>query len=311
VDDPGHRPMIDDMVRCGEIFEKVGLYPTGKKLDTLSWRNDYYRWIGKLHLDHRNGMSYGFLAWQMPLRVPKLFPIEEAKKRWGNLVLDDKDHFVVDGKVHVILEVAGERLTMPIPDVWVLSQRSGSHKTRFDPSKDLVKMGLINGVMHLETPHGVKLSPDYKPSFDTRVMLAHSVGNAIVAALLRHMWPDSDFARRMEEVGIAMSHWHGYLNPAYVPDGWFVHGIENPHVSCSSPQSAIYALDGKLQAFQKSLEDAREFKGDIHIEPHHGTNICYTTLTDFAQYVSAGDHVVRLGNSFFNEYGSTTHGDPR
>jgi hypothetical protein len=66
--DAHHKEATLDMVESGNLLEKTGLYPEGKKIDSLPFRNSYYRWIGKLHLDNRNGMSYGFLARQVLIR---------------------------------------------------------------------------------------------------------------------------------------------------------------------------------------------------------------------------------------------------
>jgi hypothetical protein len=164
-------------------------------------------------------------------------------------------------------------------------------------------MGLSNGKMYLQTHDGMSIDNDYKTSFDTQVILAHSVGNAIIASIINHKSNiDSEFLNRYLRNGISISHWHGYIHPESVPEGWYVHGVTNPHVACSSPQSAIYAIQGKLESFLESLKTNTEYKGDIHIEPHHGTNVCFTSITDLAKYLVDNPKASILGNSYFYLY---------
>ena len=170
------------------------------------------------------------------------------------------------------------------------------------PNKDLLKIGLKNGRMLIQVPKGLKITPDYKPSFDTKVILAHALGNAIIGLVLKHLNPDSGFVKNLESNGMAIAHWHGYINPNVVPDGWQVYGEGNTPVSCSTSQSAIYALAGKIDSFIRYLPEKRNYSGDIQIEPHHGSNMCHLSLKDLADFLSHRDDVSRLGNYYLNHY---------
>lgn len=291
---------VDDLVEGALVFSKTHLYPDGKKIDSLPFRNDFYRWIGKLHLDNRNGMSYGFLAIQLPGEVSKLITEDEFKKVYS--IETSKDYLFIEEKLYIKLLIKGHKYWMKVPEVWVLSQKSGTDKTHVNPNKDLIKMGLIHGKMYLQTQRGEVIDNNYKTSFDTQVILAHAVGNAIIASILNQVDPNSSFLSRYQNYGISISHWHGYIHPEHVQSGWYVHGISNPHVACSSPQSAIYALDGKLKSFTESILNNTEYKGDIHIEPHHGTNICYTSIKDLANYLVNNPTASILGNSYYYLY---------
>ena len=300
VSDKALKPLIDDLVKGALIFDKTNLYPKGKKIDDLPFRNDFYRWIGKLHLDNRNGMSYGFLAIQLPGKISPLLTENEFKKLVHEKVNDSS--YVYNNDLFVRINLNGETYWLKVPEVWVLSQKSGSDKTHVNPKRDLIKMGLSNGKMILQTQYGSVIDNDYKTSFDTQVILAHSVGNAIIASILNRIEPGSEFLKRYLEKGISISHWHGYIHPDHVQKGWFVHGVANPHVACSSPQSAIFALEGKLDSFEESLKSHIEYKGDIHVEPHHGTNICYTSITELADYLVNNPTASVLGNSYLYLY---------
>ncbi|MEN9614450.1 MAG: hypothetical protein RLZZ347_757 [Candidatus Parcubacteria bacterium] len=286
-----HKETAEDLILGAKLFGQTKLYPTGKKIDLLPFRNNYYRWIGKMHLDNRNGMSFGFLARQMAVQIPKMTIIQGAQK-------ESKDYFIKNGRIHLTIEIANQSMSFELPDVWVLSQRSGSDKVNINPEKDLLKIGLSHGKMMIQTPEGLELHEDYKPSFDTKVILAHAIGNVIVATISKYLNINKDFVNRLETVGLSLSHWHGYVNEKYIPEGWVAYGSNNPHVACSSPQSAIYALAGKLDSFKQTVTKEMVYNGDIHIEPHHGTNITFTSIHDLATLFLKNPDMTSLGNKY-------------
>jgi len=296
--DEHHKYAVKDMLESGNLLEKSGLYPQGKKIDSLPFRNGYYRWIGKIHLDNRNGMSYGFLARQLPTVLSSLIPLEQAKGQFGEAIQPDKDYFEYEKSLYLIIDLPTGTFAMKVPEVWVLSQRSGCNKTKMDPERDLIKLGLVSGKLYLQSSKKVKLNQNYKTSFDTKLILANALGNTIIASILKHFQKDSEFAKLVESNGLAICHWHGYINEKSLPKNFLVHGNQNPNVSCSSPQSAIYALDGKLRAFIESMGGGNDFAGDIHVEPHHGTNIIFPSLQQFGEYIVNNPDTSTLGNKY-------------
>ena len=302
ISDVVHKPVINDLMRGSQMFEGTGLYPPGKKIDDLPFRNDFYRWIGKIHLDERNGMSFGFMARQMPTKLSALIRFSDADDSFKSHLQSTKDHFTVGGEMYIKIEVLDGKYIMKVPDIWVMTQRSGCNKVNFNPNLDLVKIGLVNGKMYIETPTELKLRPDYKTSFDTQVILAHTLGNSIIASILQHFSPGNEFAHSIESTGVAIAHWHGYINPKHIFTGWHVHGVSNPHVACSSPQSAIYALTGKLRVFKQIHAKGEIYSGDIHIEPHHGTNITFPTLQGLSEFLLANREISVLGNKYLTLY---------
>jgi len=302
-DDIAHRRISQELKQGAALFERTGLYPKGKKIDELPFRHNFHRLIGKLHLDNRSGMSFGFFAHQMPTSVDMPILVADFIKKDGHEnAFKNSDIFVDNksGNIFVLFEIVGSRIVVKVPDVWVLSLRSGSDKTSFNPETDLLKLGLVNGEMWMEFPSSVKINNDYKPSFDTKVILAHAVGNALIASLARWVDSKNTFAENLKTSGITISHWHGYFNKIYVPEGLTMYGLSNPHVSCSSPQSAIYALIGKLKAFFDTVLSVSTQKdvGDIHIEPQHGINICYPSLVKLADFLLKNPEASALGNKY-------------
>jgi hypothetical protein len=301
--DQKHKRFVDDLTYSGKELAATGLWPAGKHMRDLPFRSALHRWIGSLHLDKRNGMSYGFLARQLPTTLMPLLTEVEAQKRFGFLATEDQDWYVTSNALVIRLGVDGNRLYMQVPDVWVLTQRSGSDKTHMNPSRDLVKMGLKNGHLYLQLPVQLKVASGFRTSFDTKVILAHAVGNAIVASIGHHLDACDTFASQLMSNGMAISHWHGYLDSKNLPEGWHAYGMLNPHVACSSPQSALYALSGKLATFARVLSRSNhQYLGDVHIEPHHGSNIVFPSLTSLAEYLTHHPSTTALGNKYLDTW---------
>ncbi|MES2314447.1 MAG: hypothetical protein V4524_00725 [Patescibacteria group bacterium] len=292
---PEYATAVQDLIDGGMAFEGTNLYPKGKKMADLPFRNKFYRWIGSIHLDHRNGMSYGFLARQLPTELPALEPYSQAYASEG-------DYFIRDGHIYLKLDLAQGKFILQVPPIWVMTQRSGADKTHIDIHKDLLMLGLVDGKMRMRTPDGLKLTADYKPSFDTKVILAHAVGNAITAAIMNHFQSNAEYVKNVRENGLAIAHWHGYFHPQHIPKGWYHHGYGNPHVACSTPQSAIFALDGKLNTFEKAMKEGADYHGDIHIEPHHGTNIVFPSVKELGRLLMENPEASVLGNKYLGYY---------
>jgi hypothetical protein len=296
-----HRPIVREMQEGAILFDQTNLYPKGKKIDELPFRHPFHRLIGKLHLDNRNGMSFGYLAFQMKAELSTPIPYDEFTKKYSE-AFGETDIFVEPDTrfLFVACIVNKRKIVLKVPDVWVMTIRSGADKTHFNPEVDLLKIGLVNGKMMMQLPKGLKIHKDYKPSFDTKVILAHAVGNALVGSIISIYDNKHQFVLSLTEKGLSISHWHGYFNRTLLQKGVSVYGGENLHVSCSSPQSAVYALDGKLKSFSDKIRKSElsEYRGDIHIEPHHGINITFPSLIELAQYILDNPEATSLGNKY-------------
>ena len=147
----------------------------------------------------------------------------------------------------------------------------------------------------------MRVDTQYRPSFDTKVILAHAVGNAIVASILAYKNKENEFSRVVRKNGVGICHWHGYFDPKRMPKGIRAYGQKNPHVACSSPQSALYALGGKLSHFIEQ-NGTNFYLGDVHIEPHHGINISYSSIESLAQFLLDNPEASVLGNKYLSRY---------
>jgi len=265
LNDPSLRPYVDDFVRSGPVWQQTGLLLYHTSMEELQFRNAWYKRIAAAYLDHRSGMSYGFLARQMASTYhPSWMEREEADE--------------------VVLRLAGDGFPISVPGVWVLTTRSGCDKSRIDPLKDLLLMGLSRGRVVIATPRGLNPQIDSKPSYDTQTILAHAVANALIASLLNMLHTESRFSSMIAGNGAALAHWHGYIPKAAIPPGYTVHGTANPPVSCSTYQAALFAFAGKIGAVAECLKNGATFEGDIHVEPHHGVNVTGPSLLDLARW---------------------------
>jgi hypothetical protein len=275
--EPRYRPYIQDFQESGKLWADTGLILFHTSLESLEFRNRYYKRLAAAYLDHRSGMSYGFLARQLPVTPAPVISMTEAAARFGADRVSG-EVITADDAMWVRAHLPAGDVWMQVPEVWVLMTRSGCDKSNIDPHRDLVKLGLSHGKIIFATPRGVSPGLDSKPSYDTQTILSHAVANALVAALQLRQTSSSRFASTLTSSGMALAHWHGYLHQAKLPDAYVVHGEENPPVSCSTFQAAIFALRGKLDAFVQAASTGREFAGDLHTEPHHGVNLTGPTL---------------------------------
>jgi hypothetical protein len=254
-------------------------------LSELAFRNNKYRRIASAFLNWRTGMSYGFLAHQLPTATLPAIDLDDASAGLALMDWTKKDFYDVDNHMCVAVKLRDKRFLVNIPEVSVLCTRSGCKKTHPDPARDLLKLTLREGKTIVGTPNDLAPESDCQPSFDTISILANAVGNVIVASILAKIYPESNFSAALNYTGMALAHWHGYLLSSELPPGYYFHGQNNPPVCCSTPQAAIFALSGKLSALQQSIVDGIEYLGDFHEEPSHGTNATGRSLMDLVQLV--------------------------
>ncbi len=254
------REIANDFIRCSALWKNNQCLVTHTSTEGLEYRNGFYRRIVARYLDRRSGMSYGFFARQRPLGVTPALHERPPE--------DD----CTAGRFLTVL-LQGRTLHVPVPTVSVITTRSGCRKHLLDAENDLVEIGLTRGRPWMRTPGNTEGNHDARPSFDTLTILAHALGNAVAASILKTLSPGSEFPAHLERNGASMTHWHDYPSEELLPKGYHGHGRRNPPVSCSTPQSAAYSLMGKIAALEKALSEGKEYRGDVHFEPNHGTNI--------------------------------------
>ncbi len=281
--------VAEDFRQCAALWSTNDLLLTHTSRKDLNYRSPLYRKIVARYLDERSGMSYGFFARQLPSDAPPAVRLTETDLEPQALQQAPSGIIVHEGRSCVPVSVLDEWFLVEPGAVTVITTRSGCRKTALDPETDLLSITLDNGRITLRTPASLPDTTVSKPSFDTLTILAHALGNRFIASILKTVRPSWTFPWKLGESGASMTHWHGYPDGSFAPEGYFVHGQKNPPVSCSTPQSAVYSFLGKIEALEKALKSDTPYLGDIHIEPNHGTNIVGTlSLADTASLINAG-----------------------
>ncbi|MFH1411341.1 MAG: hypothetical protein ABIG55_01690 [Candidatus Omnitrophota bacterium] len=75
IDTPGLKPYVMDLVNAGEPFAKSGLFDVTKNMGEFNYKDKIYERIVSMHLDERRGMSYGFLARFLPLKLSEVMVV--------------------------------------------------------------------------------------------------------------------------------------------------------------------------------------------------------------------------------------------
>ncbi len=275
-------PYVRDFEESSPLWAETGVMLFHTSMNDVKFRNTYYRRVAAAYLDKRSGMSYGFLSRQPSFPVQPALTLKEASELscWDSL--REAGIGRTNGTMYVALQVRGHTMVAPLHDVSVLATRSGCDKSHVNGHRDLVLLGIRGGTIYLQTPKNLEKGIDARPSYDTLTILAHAIANSIISSLLKKLEPGAAFLRTFERSGVALAHWHGSIDRTVIPAGYVLFGEENPPVSCSTHQAALYTLMGKLDAFGKGLARSESYLGDVHIEPHHGINVTWPTLTGLA-----------------------------
>jgi hypothetical protein len=275
----GYSPYISDFMNAAKIWRKNGLMLAHTSIDDLNYRNRLYKRIVSQYLDHRTGMSYGFMVKQLPAEIKPAIEIQSSGQNGYESVRVNGEN------PEVIVSAMGKFWKIELPDIWLLSTRSGCNKTDLDSRRDILRMGLRKGEITLDVPPESS-KEECRPSYDTYAILAHAIGNVIIASILQALDADAEFPNKLRKDGLSISHWHGYPDEDFPLQGYTIHGNKNPPVSCSTPQSAAYAFNGKFVSLDTFNGGLKTYRGDVHVEPHHGTNVTGSmTLAETAGWV--------------------------
>ncbi|MCX7004199.1 MAG: hypothetical protein NTV22_13140 [bacterium] len=272
--DPACAAALADFRACTGVWARSGLISAHAAPLDLPFRSPLHKMLVLSYLDHRTGMSYGFLARQLPVACAPAMPLDCAPPAFARRVREAAPLCEHDGWHYVQIRLRERDYAVPVPEVAILCTRSGCDKARLVPEADLVRMSLAHGRVTIETPCGIARPDEFRPSYDTSTIFAAALGNCFVASLLGALRRAAPFATALRQNGLALSHWHAELPAERTPPGYVRHGSDNPAVPCATAQGALYALLGKLNAVAASLDAAGTYRGDVQIEPQHGTMLC-------------------------------------
>ena len=251
----------EKLSEMGKTLRNTGLFPEGSKFSDKISRQSHRDVVNRI-LDGRTGVSYGFIALA---EVPQYLGGKELDKdKWDQLSCVDglnADYLrksEENNRWYVKTCINGKEIFQQIPDIWIVTSRSGCDKTNLNLKTDIVRIGLINGQLHLEVPKGVDLNRrDIRPSFDTYVMLAQALSTSL-------------YKPEIIKDGMPILHFHGY--PA---SDWFSHkeyhaGATNPSLPCGTVEAALLNFSAIYDLANKNSGHANLF---CLVESDHGVNI--------------------------------------
>ena len=258
--DPEQSVFPKQLAELGRLVKSTDLFPQGSKFSEKVKRQSHRDVVEKI-LEGRTGVSYGFIALAEAPKYEGRVTI--SKSTWSKLKkVESVDDGMVrenkNGRWYVRTVIRGKEIFQQVPDVWITTSRSGSNKTNLDPNSDIVRIGVIKGKLHLETPKGVDLHrKDIRPSFDTYVILAQAVATALYA-------PD------LIKDGLPILHFHGYPDPNWFEKSEYHAGAGNPSLPCGTVEAALLNYSAIYELANKNGESMKML---CLVESDHGVNI--------------------------------------
>lgn len=246
------------LIKLGQDLESTGLFPNGFKLDEVIQRKSH-RDIVDVIVNGRTGVSYGFVAYIEPphyVGKPEI-TIEE----WENLLpVAGFSSYELrqnqQSRRYIKLNINAENRFKQIPDIWLVSSRSGANKTNLNIDSDILRIGLQDK-LHLQLPLGSSSNKaDIKPSYDIYVMLAISLATAL-------------YTPEIIANGAPIVHFHGYPDFHWFQENEYCVGMNNPSVPCGTYESGVFNFLGIADLGNQIINDVNLIS---LIEPDHGTN---------------------------------------
>jgi hypothetical protein len=258
--DPGKSEYALQLANLGRNLKHTDLFPQGSSFSDKITRLSHRDVVQKI-FEGRTGVSYGFIA---IAEAPKYEGAKELTfEEWEKLSkLDGVNGEIVRqneiGRLYIKTVMREKLIYQQVPDIWILTSRSGSDKTNLDPNSDIVRIGLVKGKLFLQTPVGIDLNRrDIRPSFDTYVILAQALSAALYT-------PD------MIKEGMPILHFHGYPDPAWFKQNEYHAGETNPSMPCGTVEAALLNYSC---VYELANQDGSEMKLLCLVESDHGVNI--------------------------------------
>ncbi|MBD6617876.1 non-ribosomal peptide synthase [Komarekiella sp. 'clone 1'] len=275
------------LVTLSNYLAETNLFPPGSKLSEVIKRKSH-RDIVNVIVNGRTGVSYGFVAYAEPPHY--VGEIELTEKDWNSLdpvaelpINEVRQNAI--GRRYLKTKIGAEYKFKQIPDIWILSARSGSNKTNLSLESDILRIGLTDRLL-LELPQKVDSQlVDIKPSYDVYVMLAISLGAAL-------------YTPELIINGAPIVHFHGYPVFDWFKPNEFCVGVHNPSVPCGTYESGVFNFLGIASLANQQVKNHALVS---LVEPDHGTNFIAHDLDYLVERLKTGcaDGQIELGGKHF------------
>ncbi|MFM7364580.1 MAG: hypothetical protein ACKO11_08810 [Cuspidothrix sp.] len=262
------------LAKLGQDLASTGLFPSGFKLDEVIKRKSH-RDIVDVIVNGRTGVSYGFVAYAEP---PHYVGKQEiTSDEWEKLspVVGFSSYELrqnEQGRRYIKLNINGENQFKQIPDIWLLSSRSGANKTDLKIDADILRIGLQDK-LYLQLPLGSDAKKsDIKPSYDIYVMLAISLAAAL-------------YTPELIANGAPIVHFHGYPDFAWFRENEYCLGVDNPSVPCGTYESGVFNF---LEIANLGNQRINNVNLISLVEPDHGTNFIASDMEYLVTRLKSG-----------------------
>ena len=285
--DPQPSVYAQSLVTLGRGLARSGLFPPGFKLHSVIKRQSY-RDIVDTIVNGRTGVSYGFVAHIEPPQY--VGAVELSPAEWDKLVpvegfSDSEIRQNSQGRRFAKIKIETNYRYRQIPDIWLVSSRSGANKTDLSLTQDVLRIGL-NTRLALQMPTTTTQDTvDLKPSYDVFVMVAIALSAALYTPVL-------------VQNGAPIVHFHGYPAAHWFKPGELWSGLQNPSVPCGTYESGIFNF---LSINRLSHLSDVDIKLAALIEPDHGTNIIASDVDYLLERLRSGvrQGQIELGGKHF------------
>lgn len=273
--DPQEFEYAKKLSALGSDLKSTDLFPSGSKfVDAIKRRS--HRDVANKILDGRTGVSYGFIALAEPPGYDGDKYIDE--NMWNSLqeIPDynpDEVRAASNDRWYVKTLLGDKTVYQQIPDIWIVTSRSGCDKTNLNPASDIVRIGLVKGKLHLKIPRGVDLGrKDIRPSFDTYVILSQALSSAL-------------YAPSLIEKEMSILHFHGYPDPCWFRVSEHHAGAQNPSLPCGTVEAALLNYSAIYETASKNSSDIKLL---CLVESDHGVNVLGPDREYLVQRLLAG-----------------------
>ena len=273
--DPQEFEYAKKLSTLGADLKSTDLFPAGSKfIDAIKRLS--HRDVANKILDGRTGVSYGFIALAEPPGYDGDKYIDE--NMWNSLqeipnYNPDEVRAASNDRWYVRTLLADETVYQQVPDIWIVTSRSGCDKTNLNPDSDIVRIGLLKGKLHLQIPRGVDLGRrDIRPSFDTYVILSQALSSAL-------------YAPSLIEKEMSILHFHGYPDPCWFQGSEHHAGARNPSLPCGTVEAALLNYSA---VYETATKNGSDIKLLCLVESDHGVNVLGPDREYLVQRLLAG-----------------------
>jgi hypothetical protein len=290
-------PYITDyFATVSDILTQKGLLPIKRKIGYMGC--NIKSLMAKKFLEDRSGMSYGFLAYQLPIRpghveeikaVNGITALSHCDARSNGMCVPNNNYGFHGSKFYIRVpkdpQTGGESqdrvLLVTLPELYVVTTRSGCDKSNIDPDKDLLLYRVREGAVTQIIPYN---GMNFHPSFDIWIILVQTLCNGLITSVLNYLNPKNSYCNDVMQNGMMMVHVHAFPDRKRLENGMMWFGENNPAVCCGCQAGCAFCFRDQMAKFSANLtQHIKTYTGSLFLEKDHGIVMSTNYRKDQAQ----------------------------